>query len=49
MVGHGGAAAAPVAKKLFEKYFELYPPFESLEKAEAENVPGSADEESKLQ
>ncbi len=44
--GHGGAAAAPVAKKLLEAYFEYYPPFESLEKAEAENVPGSANEES---
>lgn len=35
--GHGGAAAAPVAKKLFEAYFKYYPPLESVEKAEAEN------------
>lgn len=24
--GHGGATAAPIAKKIFKKYFELYPP-----------------------
>ena len=24
--GHGGAAAAPIAKKIFKKYFQLYPP-----------------------
>lgn len=41
--GHGGAAAAPVAQKLFKKYFELYPPFESVEKAEAENVSSEED------
>jgi len=35
--GHGGATAAPVAKKLLEAYFKYYPPFESLEKAETEN------------
>ena len=23
--GHGGATAAPIAKKIFKKYFELYP------------------------
>jgi penicillin-binding protein 2 len=23
--GHGGSAAAPIAKKLLEKYIELYP------------------------
>jgi penicillin-binding protein 2 len=43
--GHGGASAAPVAKKLFEKYFELYPPFETVEKAEAETVPASPNED----
>ncbi len=32
--GHGGAAAAPVAKKLFEAYFKHYPPVEVTEKAE---------------
>ncbi|MBC8282679.1 MAG: penicillin-binding protein 2, partial [Nitrospinae bacterium] len=24
--GHGGATAAPIAQKIFKKYFELYPP-----------------------
>lgn len=24
--GHGGATAAPIAKKIFKKYFQLYPP-----------------------
>jgi penicillin-binding protein 2 len=24
--GHGGATAAPIAKKIFKKYFKLYPP-----------------------
>ena len=24
--GHGGAIAAPIAKKIFKKYFQLYPP-----------------------
>ena len=24
--GHGGAAAAPIAKNIFKKYFQLYPP-----------------------
>jgi len=33
--GHGGAAAAPVAKKLFDAYFKYYPPLEVIEKAEA--------------
>jgi penicillin-binding protein 2 len=33
--GHGGAAAAPVAKKLFEAYFKHYPPLEEIEKMEA--------------
>ena len=23
--GHGGATAAPIAQKVFKKYFELYP------------------------
>ena len=27
--GHGGATAAPIAKKIFKKYFELYPPARS--------------------
>ena len=33
--GHGGATAAPVAKKLFDAYFKYYPPLEVIEKAEA--------------
>lgn len=33
--GHGGATAAPVAKKLLEAYFKYYPPLEEIEKAEA--------------
>ncbi len=41
--GHGGAAAAPVAQKILQKYFELYPPFESVEKAEAETTSGSGE------
>lgn len=41
--GHGGAAAAPVAQKLFEKYFELYPPIEPVEQAETEKVPSGAE------
>ena len=24
--GHGGATAAPIAQKIFKKYFQLYPP-----------------------
>lgn len=39
--GHGGASAAPVAKKLLKAYFEYYPPIESIEKAEA--VPSGAE------
>jgi cell division protein FtsI/penicillin-binding protein 2 len=27
--GHGGATAAPIAKKIFKKYFKLYPPVTS--------------------
>jgi penicillin-binding protein 2 len=38
--GHGGASAAPVAKKVMDAYFEYYPPFESLEKAEADTGSG---------
>jgi penicillin-binding protein 2 len=30
--GHGGATAAPIAKKIFKKYFKLYPPTPSLGK-----------------
>ncbi|GJL77722.1 MAG: penicillin-binding protein 2 [Nitrospinaceae bacterium] len=33
--GHGGASAAPVAKKVMEAYFKHYPPYELLEKAES--------------
>jgi penicillin-binding protein 2 len=30
--GHGGTTAAPIAKKIFKKYFELYPPAPSPDK-----------------
>ena len=30
--GHGGATAAPIAKKIFKKYFKLYPPSRSQDK-----------------
>ncbi len=29
--GHGGATAAPIARKIFEKYFKLYPPGSSAQ------------------
>ena len=43
--GHGGATAAPVAKKVMEAYFKYYPPFESVEKAES--VPSGMEEKVK--
>jgi len=43
--GHGGASAAPVAKKVMEAYFKYYPPFEALEKAES--ISGQGEEKEK--
>jgi penicillin-binding protein 2 len=40
--GHGGASAAPVAKKVLEAYFKYYPPLEPLE--EDETLPASGEE-----